>query len=54
MTLLTDIERDRLILATARAAQWLILQFPYGSLSDEHIELIEALEKFPIIKEEPR
>lgn len=53
MTPLTDIERDKLILASARATAWLISRHPYGTLSDEHVELEKALEKFPIIREAP-
>lgn len=51
---MSEFERDRIILATARAMRWLIENTPRGVLSPEHVELIDSLEKFPLITEAPR
>jgi hypothetical protein len=49
---MTDHERDRLILATARCVHWLLRRSRVNS--DEYQELTDALEKFPLVMEEPR
>lgn len=54
MTQLTEFERDRIILATARGVLRILEHMPNGMLSVEHVELIQALDSFPIITEEPR